>query len=57
MVDKKEMHGIVLSAEQLEALALELIPSMLEFFESEHGKILYAEHLKRNEASQADKAA
>ena len=57
VVDKKEMHGIVLSTEQLEALALELIPSMLEFFESEHGKILYAEHLKRNEASQADKAA
>lgn len=56
-MNKKDMPTIVLSTEQLEALSLEFLPSMLDFFESERGKRLYAEHLKQNEASQADKVA
>ena len=56
-MDKEKMPIIMLSTEQLEALALEFLPSMLDFFESKRGKMLYAEHLKQNEVSQADKVA
>lgn len=40
--------------EQLEALAMSLIPQMIEFYESEHGKKLFEEYLtEKNKSQQA----
>lgn len=45
MSDKK----IIISEEQLDALAQSLLPAMQEFFSSERGKKLWEEHLKEIE--------
>ncbi len=46
----------ILSEEQLDALAQSLLPVMQEFFRSERGKKIWAEHLREIEQS-SEKAA
>lgn len=42
----KEKSTVVLTDEQLDSLAQSLLPAMQEFFRSERGKQIWAEHLR-----------
>ena len=46
-----QKKDFVLSEEQLDALAISLLPTMQKFFASERGKKLWEEHLKEIEQS------
>lgn len=46
MNEQKKPH-IELTIEQLDALVASFYPAMLEFFASDRGKKVYAEHLSR----------
>lgn len=48
MVEQKK-PPVVLSEEQLDALAQSLLPVMQEFFSSDRGKRIWAEHLEKNQ--------
>lgn len=48
--------SVVLSEEQLDALAQSLLPVMQEFFNSERGRRIWEEHLREIEQS-SDKVA
>ncbi len=42
-------NNLTITDEQLDLLVEGLLPSMQEFFDSEIGKSIYAEYLKKNE--------
>lgn len=44
-MDEKQTPQIELTVEQLDALAASFYPAMLEFFASDRGSKIYAEHL------------
>lgn len=46
MEDQKK-SAVTLSEEQLDALAQSLLPVMQEFFNSDRGKKIWAEHLEK----------
>ena len=46
-MEQQKKSNIVLSDEQLDALAQSLLPAMQEFFNSERGKKIWAEHLEK----------
>ena len=45
-MEEQKKPQLELSTEQLDALVASFYPSMLEFFSSDRGKEIYAEHLK-----------
>lgn len=47
MNEQQKPPQIELTVEQLDALAASFYPAMLEFFASDRGKKIYAEHLSR----------
>lgn len=44
-MENQKKPAVTLSEEQLDALAQSLLPVMLEFFNSDRGKQIWAEHL------------
>ena len=48
MEDQKK-SGVALADEQLDALVQSFLPIMREFFNSERGKKIWAEHLEKNQ--------
>lgn len=46
MKEDKKLE-LLLTREQLDALVASFYPAMLEFFDSDRGKKIYAEHLSR----------
>ena len=48
-MNEKNTPEIKISQEQYDALVIELVPSMLEFFKSDEGKRIFAEYKERNE--------
>lgn len=45
-MEERKKPPVVLSKEQLDALSQSLLPAMQEFFNSERGKQIWAEHLR-----------
>lgn len=45
-MENQKKPNVVLSEEQLDALAQSLLPVMQEFFSSDRGKRIWAEHLR-----------
>lgn len=48
-MDEQKKSVAALTEEQLDALALSFFPAMCEFFSSERGKQIWAEHLREIE--------
>lgn len=48
-MEEQKKLPVILSEEQLDALAQSLLPVMQEFFRSERGKRIWAEHLEKNQ--------
>lgn len=48
-MENQKKPTVVLSEEQLDALAQSLLPVMQEFFSSDRGKRIWAEHLAKIE--------
>jgi len=48
-MENRKKSTLILAEEQLDALAQSLLPVMQEFFRSERGKQIWAEHLRRIE--------
>lgn len=46
-MDNQKKPAVIFSEEQLDALAQSLLPVMQEFFNSERGKRIWVEHLKK----------
>lgn len=46
-MEVQKKSAVVLSEEQLDALAQSLLPVMQEFFNSDRGKKIWAEHLEK----------
>lgn len=46
-MEKQKKHTVTLAEEQLDALAQSLLPVMQEFFSSDRGKRIWAEHLEK----------
>lgn len=48
-MEEQKKPPVILSEEQLDALAQSLLPAMQEFFRSERGKRIWEEHLREIE--------
>ena len=49
-------YKVSISNEQYDALLIELIPSMLDFFKSESGQRIFSEYMKQKNKQQGEAA-
>lgn len=53
-MEEQKKPQLELTTEQLDALVASFYPAMLDFFSSDRGKRIYAEHLQRKDKENSD---